>query len=102
VTRFDAVANRFAYLAGVQRRLTIYGDGLQKRLFAQLRDASSAVQYPLKDTDQNGGIYNVVGVIASILDLAEPIGEIQPGIATTLHRTRHPHPISLLTSQAIN
>jgi nucleoside-diphosphate-sugar epimerase len=40
------------------------------------------VQYLLQDSDQEGGIFNVVGINASILDLVEAIREIQPDIAT--------------------
>src|SRR5690606_11511956 len=47
VMRFDAVANRFAYLAGVGRPLTVFGSGEQIRPLFHVRDASSALRFCL-------------------------------------------------------
>jgi len=81
VMRFDAVANRFAYLAGVQRPLTIYGDGRQKRPFLHVRDASAALmhvmQAPANDDER---LFNVAGDNVSILDLMRAVKAVRPDI----------------------
>lgn len=81
VMRFDAVANRFAYLAGVQRPLTVYGDGRQKRPFLHVRDASAAllhvIQAPANDDER---LFNVAGDNVSILDLVRAVKAVRPNI----------------------
>ncbi len=82
VTRFDAVINRFAYLAGTRRSLTIYGKGDQKRPFIHVRDASSAVRFCLDQlTTTEGLILNTVGQNASIIDLAREVQSSLPEAA---------------------
>jgi UDP-glucose 4-epimerase len=79
--RFDAVANRFVYLAGVRRALTIYGAGDQVRPQVHVSDASSAIRFALAHADQvAGGTYNVVGENVSILGLTEAIRALRPEI----------------------
>jgi UDP-glucose 4-epimerase len=78
--RFDAVANRFAYLAGIHRALTIYGTGEQVRSQLHVNDASSAIRFALTHADQMaGGTYNVVGENVSVLALVEAIRALRPG-----------------------
>ena len=77
VTRFDAVANRSAFLAGVGRSLTVYGDGQQRRPLIHVRDASSAVRHILAN-DNTERCYNVVGENVSISDLAAAICQLRP------------------------
>ena len=79
--RFDAVANRFAYLASIHRALTVYGDGKQVRPQLHISDASSAIRFALAHPDvMAGGLYNVVGENVSILDLAEAIRTLRPAV----------------------
>jgi UDP-glucose 4-epimerase len=79
--RFDAVANRFVYLAGIHRPLTIYGTGEQVRPQLHVSDASSAIRFALAHAAQMaGGTYNVVGENASVLALVEAIRALRPGI----------------------
>lgn len=86
VMRFDAVANRFAFLAGVGRSLTVYGTGNQRRPLLHVGDASSAIRRCLYQTpDQSVSVYNVVQESVSILELAEVIQEIRPD--TRVHLT---------------
>jgi len=74
VIRFDAVANRFAYLAGTCRKLTIYGEGKQRRSLLHVGDASSAVQFSLANPDRTvGEVFNVVSTSATILEMAEAV-----------------------------
>ena len=77
VTRFDAVANRLAFLAGVGRSLTVYGDGQQRRPLLHVRDASSAVRHILAN-DNTERCYNVVGENLSISDLVAGICQLRP------------------------
>jgi nucleoside-diphosphate-sugar epimerase len=77
--RFDAVANRFAYLAGVGRPLTVYGTGQQTRPLIHVRDASAAIRFCLThEAETTGEVFNVVGANASILDLVEAVREVKP------------------------
>lgn len=79
--RFDAVANRFAYLASVHRALTVYGAGEQRRSQVHVGDASAAIRFVLTHCDQMGGeVYNVVGETISILELVEAIRALRPGV----------------------
>jgi UDP-glucose 4-epimerase len=82
VMRFDAVANRFAYLAGVQRPLTVYGDGRQRRPFLHARDASAALLHVLHRPSEGdeAQLFNVVGDNVSVLDLVRVIEALQPGV----------------------
>jgi len=77
--RFDAVANRFAYLAGVGRPLTVYGTGQQTRPLIHVRDASAAIRFCLThEAETTGEVFNVVGANVSILDLVEAVREVKP------------------------
>jgi UDP-glucose 4-epimerase len=77
--RFDAVANRFAYLAGVGRRLTVYGRGDQTRPLIHVRDASAALCFCLAhETETVGALFNVVGENASVLDLVQAVRGVNP------------------------
>jgi UDP-glucose 4-epimerase len=79
--RFDAVANRFAYLVSVQRPLTVYGDGQQTRPQLHVSDASSAIRFALVHPDQMAGsVYNVVGENASVLALVDALRALRPGV----------------------
>ncbi len=82
VMRFDAVANRLAYLAGVQRPLTVYGDGRQKRPFLHVRDASAALLHALQRPadHEDAHLFNVTGDNVSILELVRVIEALRPGI----------------------
>ena len=77
--RFDAVANRFAYLAGIGRPLTIYGTGQQNRPFVHVGDASAAIRFCLVHTEETlDETLNVVSENASILDLVDAVREVKP------------------------
>ncbi len=77
--RFDAVANRFAYLAGVGRPLTVYGTGEQMRPFVHVRDASAAIRFCLVHPSKTAAeTFNVVGENASVLDLVEAVRATKP------------------------
>lgn len=77
ITRFDAVANRFAYLAGVRHPLTVYGDGAQRRPLVHVADAAAAIiqqlESPTADTT-----YNLASTTASVLDIVDAIHQTAP------------------------
>ena len=67
VTRYDAVINRFAFLAGVGRSLTVFGDGEQRRPFIHLKDASSILRFCLtRGADEVGDVLNAVSENLSV------------------------------------
>lgn len=77
--RFDAVANRLAFLAGVRRPLTVYGSGEQRRPLLHIADASQAIRFALTHADQMAGsVYNVVGENARVLDVVTALQALQP------------------------
>jgi UDP-glucose 4-epimerase len=80
--RFDAVANRFAYLAGVQHPLTVHGTGAQQRAFVHVNDASRAIERVLQRTEspEEPAIFNVVGQNASVNAVAEAVRRARPDI----------------------
>lgn len=80
--RFDAVANRFAYLAGVQHPLTVHGTGAQQRAFVHVNDASRAIGRLLQRTESPAepAIFNVVGQNASVNAVAEAVRSARPEI----------------------
>ena len=83
VTRYEAVANRFAFLAGTQRPLTIYGEGAQKRPFIHVRDASDVLCWTLANRDRTGGqTLNAIGGNTSVLDLVNTVKRAAPDVET--------------------
>jgi UDP-glucose 4-epimerase len=79
--RFDAVANRFAYLTSIHRPLTIYGEGRQVRPQLHVADASRAIRFALAHpADMADGVYNVVGENVSILGLADAVRGLRPDV----------------------
>jgi nucleoside-diphosphate-sugar epimerase len=86
VTRYEAVANRFALLAGTHRPLTIYGEGTQKRPFIHVRDASRAICWALANRGATGGrTLNVMEQNASVMDLVAAVKHARSDVET--HRT---------------
>jgi UDP-glucose 4-epimerase len=85
-TRFDAVVNRFAFLAGIGRPLTVYGHGEQRRSFVHVRDASSAIDLSIQQGlhSEEDNVLNVVFQNASVLDIVNDVRELDPNV-----RVRH-------------
>ena len=77
VTRFDAVPNRFAYLAGVRHPLTVYGDGSQRRPLVHVADATAAIIH-LLTTPPAALTYNLVSTTASVLDIVDAVHQTAP------------------------
>ncbi len=81
VTRFEAVANRLAYLTGVRRSLTVYGSGEQRRTLIHAADASRAIIFCLAQPGLTGGqLLNVTSENISILELVELLRQAEPAI----------------------
>lgn len=79
VMRFDNVVNRFAYLAGINRALTIYGTGEQRRPIIHVRDASQAISVCLNQPNATRGqTFNIVNSNPSIAEVAEAVQAIRP------------------------
>lgn len=86
ITRFTAFANRFAYLAGIGRPISIFGDGKQKRSLTHVRNASEAICLVFTHPNQtNGKTFNLVDENISVVQVANMIQSISPN--TTLHFT---------------
>ncbi len=79
IIRFDGVANRMAYLAGVGRALTVYGSGQQRRPVVQVSDACRAIILAIENFE-TGKTYNVVSDNPSVLEIVEIIQTIKPEI----------------------
>ncbi len=77
VVRYDAVVNRFTYLAGIRQPLTVYGDGQQRRPVVHVRDAVTAVCHVLQN-DLPDPIYNLVGETVSVLDIVAALRSLRP------------------------
>jgi nucleoside-diphosphate-sugar epimerase len=79
--RFNAVANRFAYLAGTGRSLTIFGRGDQIWPFIHVKDTGSLVRlHFLNFTDFSGMIIKGKSQNTLILDIVETIQRSWPGV----------------------
>lgn len=81
IVRFDALPNRFAYLAGTGRPLTVYGDGKQKRPFVHLDDAAAAVRFCLERPEETaGGTFNIVSRNATVNDVVAFVKAAKPDV----------------------
>jgi len=80
--RFDASANRYAYLAGVRRPMVIYGTGGQVRPLIHIRDASSALRLCLADPAFIGVTVNAATEHSSLNDIAATVQRLMPEATT--------------------
>jgi nucleoside-diphosphate-sugar epimerase len=76
-TRFEAVVNRFAFLAGVRQPLTVYGNGEQRRPIIHVRDAAAVIAHALKQPLPDS-LYNATSVSASVLEIVAAIQTANP------------------------
>jgi len=79
ITRFDGVANRMAYLAGVGRDLTVYGSGEQRRPVVHVTDASQAIIASIENFE-TAKTYNVVSDNPSVLEIVKILQAIKPDL----------------------
>lgn len=81
VTRYEAVANRFALLAGTGRPLTVFGDGSQKRPFIHIRDVSDVLCWVFSNRERTKDrTLNAIGENASVTDLVQVVSQKAPDI----------------------
>lgn len=85
LTRFEAIPNRFVYLAGTGRSLSVYGCGQQRRPLLAVRDAARALIWALEQPASAGEVYNVVRDNPRIAELADWCAAQVPG--ARLHYT---------------
>jgi len=77
--RFDAVVNRFMFDAHFGGRITVHGDGSQHRAFISMERAVDFLQ-GLIEPGLEPGIYNLVDKNLSIVDVADTLRELYPGL----------------------
>jgi UDP-glucose 4-epimerase len=76
--RFEAVGNRFAYLAGTGKSLVIHGDGEQKRPMIHVRDASDAIRFSLMNSATERKILNATSQNVSVNELVDAVKQTLP------------------------
>jgi UDP-glucose 4-epimerase len=76
--RFDAVANRLAFLVGVGRPMVLYGSGQQVRPLIHIRDASAALRFCLKRGAGQGEIINAALINPSANDITHALQRLVP------------------------
>jgi UDP-glucose 4-epimerase len=74
--RFDATANRFAFLVGVRRSMVIHGSGEQIRPLIHIRDASDVLLRCLTDPAFEGETVNAVTLHPSVNEIAQTVQSI--------------------------
>ncbi len=80
--RFDALPNRFVYLARIGQSLTVYGDGTQKRPIIHVDDACEAVLFALSNQEgTQGRVFNVAGDNSTVLDMVAAVKKSEPEIS---------------------
>lgn len=81
VTRYEAVANRFALLAATRRSLTVYGEGTQRRPLIHVRDASRALSWTLEHREVAAGrTLNAKEQNFSVNELVQAVREARPDV----------------------
>ncbi len=79
--RFDAIANRLAFLVGVCRPMVLYGSGNQVRPLVHIRDASSAIRFCLAESKTVTETLNAAFLNPTANEIAEALQRIVPDAA---------------------
>jgi UDP-glucose 4-epimerase len=77
--RFEAVINRFMLQAHFEGRITIEGDGSQRRPFVHISNACS-VLYGLLGSELSSGVYSLVQHNSSVMEIASALRELYPSL----------------------
>lgn len=77
--RFDAVINRFMFDANFSGRLSIHGNGKQKRAFIHVHHVGHVLS-ELRSNPLPSGTYNLVDKNLQVLDLVDVMKEMYPQI----------------------
>lgn len=73
--RFDAVINRFMFEANFKRRISIHGDGKQRRAFVSVQRAGEILVQML-NADMPSDTYNLIDKNFQILDIVDVVKAI--------------------------
>ncbi len=79
--RYDAIANRLAFLVGVRRPMVVYGSGNQVRPLVHIRDASAAIRFCLAESKTVGEVLNAAFLNPTANEVAEALQRIVPDAA---------------------
>jgi UDP-glucose 4-epimerase len=79
--RFDAVINRFMFEANFNGRINVSGDGTQHRSFIHI-DKVTNVMNNIINNNFPSGTYNLVDLNMSVIEIANIIKELYPGLET--------------------
>ena len=75
--RFDAVINRFMFDASFNGKISIQGNGLQRRSFVHIEKAANILAN-LVDSKTDSGYYNLVDRVLSIMEISDYIKALYP------------------------
>lgn len=75
--RFDAVINKFMFDANFNHRISVHGDGNQRRSFVHV-DRVSALLNELLSQPIKSGTYDLVDHVLSVNDVAEKVEQVYP------------------------
>ena len=76
--RFDGIANRLAYLAGIGRPMVVHGSGEQIRPLIHVGDASAVLRHCLSSPEAEGEVINGVTENPSINRIVRALQAIVP------------------------
>lgn len=75
--RFDAVINRFMFDASFTGKISVYGNGLQRRSFVHIEKVANILSN-LVSNNLESGTYNLVDKVMSIMEISEYIKSLYP------------------------
>jgi len=75
--RFDAVINRFMFDASFIGKISVYGNGSQRRSFVHIEKAANILAN-LVNSNLKSGTYNLVDKVMSIMEISEHIKNLYP------------------------
>ena len=77
--RFDAVINRFMFDASFNGKISIQGNGLQRRSFIHIEKAANILAN-LINSNLESGKYNLVDRVLSIMEISDSIKDLYPNL----------------------
>ncbi len=77
--RFDAVINRFMFEANFNRRISIHGNGKQRRAFVHIRTVAEVLAQ-LLEAELPSDTYNLVEKNLQVLDIVDVLKTIYPDL----------------------
>ncbi len=75
--RFDAVINRFMFDASFIGKISVYGNGSQRRSFVHIEKAANILAN-LVNSNLESGTYNLIDKVMSIMEVSEHIKNLYP------------------------